>query len=159
MRRGCGVPVGFYGSSSETLNKLLENCGKRWTRLNIAYAYSPPFRSPTPKEDRETIHSVQASGARILFVGLGCPKQEFWAHDHYRALGIPVLAVGAAFDFIAGVKPQAPAWMQRRGLEWLFRLLTEPRRLWRRYLVGNPYFVMLIAAQFIGLRRFEPRER
>ena len=77
-----------------------------------------------------------------MFVSLGCPKHELWAHDHYKTLSMPILAVGAAFDFIAGAKPQAPSWLQSIGLEWFFRLLTEPRRLWRRYLLGNPSFVL-----------------
>jgi N-acetylglucosaminyldiphosphoundecaprenol N-acetyl-beta-D-mannosaminyltransferase len=153
-----GIPVGFYGASPDTLRQLLENCRRRWPGLNIAYSFSPPFRPPSPQEDDEIIQRVRASGARILFVGLGCPKQELWAHDHYGKLGIPILAVGAAFDFIAGTKAQAPAWMQRHGLEWFFRLLAEPRRLWRRYLFGNSSFVLLLAAQLTGLRRFDHSE-
>jgi N-acetylglucosaminyldiphosphoundecaprenol N-acetyl-beta-D-mannosaminyltransferase len=133
------IPVGFYGASPATLSLLLEKCRKRWPDLIVSYAVSPPFRPPTPEEDLATIHRVQASGTRILFVGLGCPKQELWACDHYRILGIPILAVGAAFDFIAGVKPQAPGWMQRYGLEWFFRLL--------------------LAAQLTGLRRFVHPDR
>ena len=151
---GRAIPVGFYGASPRTLSLLLENCEKRWPDLIVSYSCSPPFRAATPDEDLETVRHVRASGARILFVGLGCPKQELWACDHYRTLSIPILAVGAAFDFIAGVKPQAPAWMQRHGLEWFFRLLSEPKRLWRRYLLGNPYFLLLLAAQLTGLRRF-----
>jgi N-acetylglucosaminyldiphosphoundecaprenol N-acetyl-beta-D-mannosaminyltransferase len=153
-----GLPVGFYGASPCTLRKLVERCQQRWPGLQIAYAYSPPYRTPTPEEDRETTCQIQASGARILFVSLGCPKHEIWAHDHYKTLNIPILAVGAAFDFIAGSKPQAPQWMQSAGLEWLFRLVTEPRRLWRRYLLGNPKFVMLFGAQMMGLLPTDRRE-
>jgi N-acetylglucosaminyldiphosphoundecaprenol N-acetyl-beta-D-mannosaminyltransferase len=150
-----GIPVGFYGSSPETLNKLQARLRERWPRLNIAYALSPPFRPLTPEEDGEIIERIQSSGARILFVSLGCPKQEIWVRNHFRILNIPILAVGAAFDFMAGVKPQAPAWMQSIGLEWFFRLLSEPRRLWRRYLLMNPVFAFLLVAQLTGLRRFD----
>lgn len=149
------VPVGFYGSAPEALEKLQVRLRERWPRLNIAYAYSPPFRPLTPQEDSEVTQQIKASGARIMFVSLGCPKHELWAWSHYRTLSIPILAVGAAFDFLAGVKPQAPSWMQSIGLEWFFRLLSEPRRLWRRYLLMNPVFVFLLVAQLTGLRRFE----
>lgn len=153
------IPVGFYGASQDTLDKLVKRCAERWPGLKVAYAYSPPYRPPTPEEDAETIRRIHESGARIVFVSLGCPKHELWAHDHYKILNMPVLAVGAAFDFIAGAKPQAPHWLQSMGLEWLFRLCTEPRRLWRRYLLGNPTFVMLLAAQLTGLRRFGGENR
>jgi N-acetylglucosaminyldiphosphoundecaprenol N-acetyl-beta-D-mannosaminyltransferase len=151
-----GVPVGFYGSSQKSLDRLQARLRERWPRLNIAYAFSPPYRPLTPEEDSEVTEKIQASGARILFVGTGCPRQEFFAWNHYRVLNIPILAVGAAFDFLAGVKPQAPAWMQSIGLEWFFRVLCEPRRLWRRALVMNPLFVLLFVAQMTGLRRFDP---
>lgn len=150
-----GVPVGFYGSSPEAIAKLQLRLRERWPRLNVAYAFSPPYRPLTPEEDRDVVQQIQASGARILFVSLGCPKHEIWARNHYLVLNIPILAVGAAFDFIAGVKPQAPSWMQSMGMEWFFRLLSEPRRLWRRYLLMNPVFVFLLAAQLTGLRRFD----
>ncbi len=154
-----GIPVAFYGTSPETMHRLLGNCRARWPTLEIAYACSPPFRQLTPQEDLDALEGVRTSGAKILFVGLGCPKQERWAQDHYRPLSMPVLAVGAAFDFIAGTKQQAPEWMQGLGLEWLFRLISEPRRLWRRYLFGNPYFVLLLIAQMAGLRRFDREAR
>ena len=98
---------------------------------------------------------IQRSGARITFVGLGCPRQEVWAYEYRDALSMPIIAVGAAFDFHSGMLRQAPRWMQDRGLEWLFRLKSEPRRLWRRYLL-NPWYVMLILAQGLRLRRFAP---
>ncbi len=150
-----GVPVGFYGSSPETLSKLLARVREKWPRLNVAYAFSPPYRPLTQEEDCEIIERIQSSRARVLFVGLGCPKQEVWAWNHYHILNVPILAVGAAFDFIAGVKPTAPAWMQSAGLEWFFRLISEPRRLWRRYLLLNPAFTFLLLSQLTGLRRFE----
>lgn len=149
------MSVGFYGSSQRVIETMAVRLKQRWPRLHIAYAHAPPYRRATPEEDLATVRNIQESGVRILFVGLGCPKQETWSYDHYRVLNIPILAVGAAFDFIAGVKPQAPKWMQSAGLEWLFRLLSEPRRLWRRYLLINPAFLFLLAAQLVGLRRFD----
>jgi N-acetylglucosaminyldiphosphoundecaprenol N-acetyl-beta-D-mannosaminyltransferase len=115
----------------------------------VAYAQAPPFRPLTAKEDAAVVHEINRSGARILFVGLGCPKQERWMASHKGAVNAVMLGVGAAFDFLAGMKPQAPAWMQRVGLEWLFRLGTEPRRLWRRYVYHNPRFVALLAEQYL----------
>ena len=97
--------------------------------------------------------AIEASGARILFVGLGCPKQERWMAAHREALSCPMVGVGAAFDFLAGAKRQAPAFLQRVGLEWLFRLLAEPHRLWRRYLIGNPRFVVRLAREWLRERR------
>lgn len=151
-----GLRVGFYGASQETIEKLVLTCKKRWPGLDVAYAHSPPFRQASLGEQAEAIQAIKASGVQILFVGLGCPKQEIWVHRHFQTLRMPVLAVGAAFDFIAGTKPQAPKWMQSSGLEWLFRLSTEPKRLWRRYLLGNPAFLLLLTAELLGLRKMKP---
>ena len=150
-----GIPVGFYGGAPEVLEKLVEKLKARFPGLRVAYAYSPPFRSLTPEEDARIVEAINASGARILFVGLGCPKQERWMAEHRGRVKAVMLGVGAAFDFHAGRVPQAPAWMQRLGLEWFFRLLMEPKRLWRRYAKHNPRFVVLAALQLLGLRRFE----
>lgn len=147
------VPVGFYGGSPEVIDALRDVAVKRWPDLRIAYAYSPPFRELRDDEDDEIVSSILASGARLLFVGLGCPKQERWIQAHRDRLPIVQLGVGAAFDFLAGTKRQAPAIMQRAGLEWLFRLATEPRRLWKRYLRHNPRFVVLFGAQAVRARR------
>lgn len=144
-----GVAVGFYGSSPEVLARMLDACRRRFVGLEVAYAQAPPFRPLTAKEDAAVVHEINRSGARILFVGLGCPKQERWMASHKGAVNAVMLGVGAAFDFLAGMKPQAPAWMQRVGLEWLFRLGTEPRRLWRRYVYHNPRFVALLAEQYL----------
>jgi N-acetylglucosaminyldiphosphoundecaprenol N-acetyl-beta-D-mannosaminyltransferase len=149
-----GIPVGFYGSTPQTLEKLKRNVQERYPSLKIAYLYAPPFRPLTPEEDEKVVRAINDSGTRILFVGLGCPKQERWMAAHKGRVQAVMLGVGAAFDFLAGVKPQAPRWMQRAGLEWLFRLLTEPRRLWRRYLYHNPRFVLLVLLQLLGLRRY-----
>jgi N-acetylglucosaminyldiphosphoundecaprenol N-acetyl-beta-D-mannosaminyltransferase len=143
------VPVGFYGGSPEVIDALRDVAVKRWPDLRITYAYSPPFRELREDEDDEIVGSILASGARLLFVGLGCPKQERWMQAHRDRLPIVQLGVGAAFDFLAGTKRQAPVIMQRAGLEWLFRLATEPRRLWKRYLRHNPRFVVLFGAQVL----------
>ena len=148
-----GLPVGFYGGPPEVLDALVAHLTRRFPRLRIAFAFSPPFRPLTAEEDRGVTEAIEASGARILFVGLGCPKQERWMASHRPALRCVLLGVGAAFDFLAGAKPQAPRWMQRGGLEWLFRWVVEPRRLWRRYWVQNPRFVWHFARQLWAARR------
>ncbi len=144
-----GVPVGFYGATLEVLTRMLDACRRRFAGLRVAYAHSPPFRELTAEEDAEVVREINRSGARILFVGLGCPKQERWMGSHKGRVKAVMLGVGVAFDFLAGVKPQAPVWLQRAGLEWLFRLATEPRRLWRRYAYHNPRFVALLAGQYV----------
>lgn len=147
-----GIPVGFYGGAPETLRRLKDAFTGRFPSLKIAYSFSPPFHPLTPEEDQEVIREIAASGARILFVGLGCPKQEWWMARHKGRIPAVMVGVGAAFDYYAGTKRQAPAAMQRLGLEWLFRLSQEPGRLWRRYLYHNPRFVGLVLAQIL-LRR------
>jgi N-acetylglucosaminyldiphosphoundecaprenol N-acetyl-beta-D-mannosaminyltransferase len=124
----------------------------RFPGLRIAFAMSPPFRALGPAEDAEVVADIRESGARILFVGLGCPKQERWMTAHREALPCVLLGVGAAFDFLAGAKRQAPGWLQRAGLEWLFRLVSEPRRLWRRYLIQNPRFLFHLARELARSR-------
>jgi N-acetylglucosaminyldiphosphoundecaprenol N-acetyl-beta-D-mannosaminyltransferase len=148
------IPVGFYGAGGAVLRRLLAAVTHRFPRVRVAYACSPPFRELTPAEDERVVADIRQSGARILFVGLGTPKQERWMAAHRGRIPAVMLGVGAAFDFLAGVKPQAPRWMMRAGLEWLFRLATEPRRLWRRYLIQNPRFVLLFLMQLLGLKRF-----
>lgn len=147
------IPVGFYGGTPEVLSTLVERVKARYKDLNVAFALSPPFVQMHPEEDAELVEKINASGTRILFVGLGCPKQEIWMASHRGRLNAVMLGVGAAFDFHAGVKPQAPAWMQSLGMEWFFRLSTEPRRLWKRYLYHNPRFVALAIADLMGLIR------
>jgi N-acetylglucosaminyldiphosphoundecaprenol N-acetyl-beta-D-mannosaminyltransferase len=147
-----GLPVGFYGSTRSTLETLAARVRHRFPSLRIAYQDSPPFRQLTAEEDARTTEAIRRSGARILFVGLGAPKQERWMAAHRGRIPAVMVGVGAAFDFLAGVKRQAPRWMQRSGLEWFFRLICEPRRLAPRYLKGNPRFVMLCARELL-LRR------
>ena len=146
------IPVGFYGSTPETLRALVVNLQARYPELNIAYYYSPPFRPLTPDEELEVVKRIRSSGARILFVGLGCPKQERWMARQLGQIPAVMLGVGAAFDFHAGMQPEAPQWMQSVGLEWLFRLAKEPRRLWRRYLKHNPRFLAYFASQYVRSR-------
>lgn len=144
------IPVGFYGSTTDVLQLLIQNIKNKFNNLSIAYSFSPPFSKDVEIDDF-VIDEIKKSGVRILFVGLGCPKQEIWMAKHSKKLNVVMLGVGAAFDFHAGTKPQAPVWVQRIGLEWLFRLLTEPRRLWKRYLYHNPRFVFLAVLDLFGL--------
>ena len=146
---GEGLAVGFYGGTPNVLDALVAEVASRWPDLKIAYAYSPPFRTLTRDEDNEIVGAINASGARILFVGLGCPKQESWMATHRDQIVPVMMGVGAAFDFLAGAKRQAPVALRKAGLEWLFRLATEPRRLTKRYLLQNPRFAWLFGAQLI----------
>jgi N-acetylglucosaminyldiphosphoundecaprenol N-acetyl-beta-D-mannosaminyltransferase len=151
-----GLPVGFYGGEQEVLDRFVRRMSKRFERLNIVYSYSPPFRKLTREEDECVVREIKRSGARLLFVGIGNPKQELWMAAHKDRIQAVMLGVGAAFDFLAGTKLQAPRWMMRLGMEWLFRLVTEPRRLGRRYLKHNPRFIVLFAAQLLGWKTFHP---
>jgi N-acetylglucosaminyldiphosphoundecaprenol N-acetyl-beta-D-mannosaminyltransferase len=146
-----GVSIGFYGSTPEVLERMTAKFRTLFPAIRVVYSFSPPFRPLVMEEDQVIINEINTSGARILFVGLGCPRQERWVAEHKGQVRAVMLAVGAAFDFHAGVKPQAPAWMQKAGLEWLFRLACEPKRLWRRYLYHNPRFLWLACQELIGL--------
>jgi exopolysaccharide biosynthesis WecB/TagA/CpsF family protein len=143
------MPIGFYGNTEETLATLSLALQGRYPGLRVVLKHSPPFRDLTPEEDSALMNAIRSSGARILFVGLGCPKQERWMIAHRDQLDCVMLGVGAAFDFLAGVTPQAPVWMQRSGLEWIYRLASEPRRLWKRYLKHNPRFICLLALRWL----------
>lgn len=151
------IPVGFYGGSTKVLAALLDVVKSRYPSLRVAYSFSPPFRPLTAQEDEDVSSKINASGCRILFIGLNTPKQDYWMEAHRGRVQTVMLGVGAAFDFLAGAKPQAPLWMRRNGLEWAFRLATEPGRLWKRYLKHNPRYVLLILLQILGWRHF-PRE-
>jgi N-acetylglucosaminyldiphosphoundecaprenol N-acetyl-beta-D-mannosaminyltransferase len=141
----------FYGGAEGVPELLAARLSERFPGLQVAGTFSPPFRALTADEDADVIARINASQADIVWVGLSTPRQERWMADHVGRLRAPVLVgVGAAFDFHAGLKPQAPRWMQRNGLEWLFRLLSEPRRLARRYLLNNPLFVFLVVQQALG---------
>ncbi len=149
-----GVPVYFYGSRPEVLDKLTANLKARFPLLQVTGVRPSLFRRSTEAEQSAIVEEIRRSGARIVFAGLGCPRQETWVYENAQALGLPVVAVGAAFDFHAGLLSQAPRALQDRGLEWAFRLVKEPRRLWRRYLLLNPMFVSLFLLQLSGLSRF-----
>lgn len=135
------VPVYFYGGTSETLEAMRERLVQRFPGVRIVGMEAPPMLPEQPEVDDELVQRLRSSGARLIFVGLGCPKQEYWMAAYSPHVSAIMLGVGAAFDFLAGSKSRAPSWMQRTGLEWLFRLLCEPRRLWRRYAMTNGLFV------------------
>jgi N-acetylglucosaminyldiphosphoundecaprenol N-acetyl-beta-D-mannosaminyltransferase len=138
----------FYGGAPGVAGDLAVALQARFPGLQVAGGYSPPFGPLSVDEDRAISAQIAASQADIVWVGLGAPRQELWMSEHCGRVGAPVLVgVGAAFDFLSGRKRQAPRWVQRGGLEWLFRLLSEPRRLWRRYVLGYPRFVALVAWQ------------
>lgn len=142
----------LYGSTEATLELLKLRLLAAFPKLIVAGAISPPFRPLTPAEDIEIVEHINASGAGVVFVGLGCPKQEIWMAAHLGRIHAVMVGVGAAFDYHAGVIKRAPQWMQNGGLEWLHRLASEPRRLWRRYLVTNTLFVVWAARQLIFKR-------
>jgi N-acetylglucosaminyldiphosphoundecaprenol N-acetyl-beta-D-mannosaminyltransferase len=150
----------LYGGAEGVPEQLAASLQERFPGLVIAGAYSPPFRRLTPEEDRQILHMIREAKPDIVWVGLGTPKQEHWMASHVEQLPASVLVgVGAAFDFHTGRKPQAPGWMRRNGLEWLYRLLTEPQRLWRRYVINNPLFVGLVLAQTLGLKDYTLDDR
>ena len=141
----------FYGSTEETLNKLNKNITVLFPQIKIAGSYAPPFRPLTREEDNKIIEMINNASPDVLWVGIGCPKQELWMYNHREQLSVPIMVgVGAAFDFIAGTKPQAPRWMRESGLEWFYRLITEPKRLWRRYLVNNSLFILYVTLELIS---------
>ena len=147
-----------YGGPPGIPELLSERLRERYPGLNIVGAYSPPFRLLSDQEDEDVVRMINEARPDIVWVGLGTPKQERWMAAHRSRLQASVLlGVGAAFDFNAGVKRRAPRWMQYSGLEWLFRLLAEPRRLWRRYLRQNPIFVWRVFLEGLGLARHDAR--
>lgn len=147
-----GLPVFFYGSRQEVLDRLADRLVARHPDLLIAGMAPSTFGRVSPAELDEIAARITASGARIVFAGLGCPRQEVFAYEMRERLGLPVLAVGAAFDYHAGLRKEPPSWVQRAGLQWLWRLAEDPRRLWRRYARTNPAFVLRVAAQRLGWR-------
>lgn len=145
----------FYGATPEVSTNLVRNLQNRHIGLNVAGVLTPPFRPLTEEEDRIECEQIRSAHPDVLWVGTGSPRQERWMAAHAAELSVPVIVgVGAAFDFLSGAKPQAPRWMQRGGLEWAFRLFNEPRRLWKRYLLGYPRFITLLMLQALHLRSF-----
>lgn len=152
------LPIYLFGATESMLALLKTRLTEQFPNLIIAGAEASRFRQASAEEVEESAARITASGAAITFVGLGCPRQEVWAFEMRERLSMPLLAVGAAFAFHAGQLPQAPQWLQDRGLEWFYRLVQEPRRLWRRYLYLNPAYVGLLSMQAIGLRKFDLAE-
>lgn len=151
-----GHRVFLYGGREETLSVLCRRLTDRFPGLVIAGTHAPPFRPLTPEEDAACVERIVAAQADIVFVGIGAPKQERWIADHCGKLpGAVLVGVGAAFDFHAGRVRQAPRWMQQAGLEWFFRLMMEPGRLWKRYLLLNPLFLTMWTLQKAGILRYE----
>ena len=147
------VPVYVYGSTPVTLELFAARLKLLFPDLLIAGQEPSKFRRLSQLEKTELANRIKGSGARIVLLGLGCPRQESWVYEYCRLLNMPLLAVGAAFDFHAGLLRQAPPWIQNSGLEWLYRLVQEPGRLWRRYLLLNPLYVTALFLEALGWRR------
>ncbi|SMP51609.1 hypothetical protein SAMN06265222_103303 [Neorhodopirellula lusitana] len=147
------VPIFLFGATEEMLSQFADNLSKRFDGLRVVGQRASAFRQVNAEERDELAAEITASGAQMCFVGLGCPRQEIFAYEMRSHLSMPLIAVGAAFAFHAGMLQQAPPWMQNNGLEWLFRLTREPTRLWRRYLYLNPAYVSLLTLQKLGLYR------
>jgi exopolysaccharide biosynthesis WecB/TagA/CpsF family protein len=147
-----GLSVGLYGNRADVLEDLASHLSSRFPHLNVVAVLPSLFRKVSPEEQAALADRIASTGADLLFVGLGCPRQEVWLYENRVRLNMPLIAVGAAFDFHAKRIPQAPLWMQDHGLEWLFRLSREPRRLWRRYVFLNPLFLVLLTLQYLGIR-------
>jgi N-acetylglucosaminyldiphosphoundecaprenol N-acetyl-beta-D-mannosaminyltransferase len=146
----------YLGGAPGVADELAREMQRRFPRLQVAGTFCPPYRDLAPDEARAMIEHINASGAHVVWVGLGSPKQDLWMARYRPHLEPPLLVgVGAAFDFFTGRQRQAPRWMQRSGLEWVFRLASEPRRLWRRYIIYNPLFLIRFGLQWLGWRRYE----
>lgn len=149
------LPLFLYGSKIEVLNRLTENLRSKFPGLQIAGMMPSKFRTLTAEEQLEIVETIRQSDAAMVLVGLGCPRQEVWVYEHHRYLSMPALAVGAAFDFHAGTLAQAPKALQDLGLEWAYRFVREPGRLWKRYLILNPQYLWLLTQQLLHLHRFD----
>lgn len=148
-----GISVAFFGSSERTLALMRERLHAQFPALRISVMVAPPFRPLSAAENADYVRQLNESGAALVFVGLGCPKQECWMNAHRAELAAVSIGVGAAFDYLAGTVRRPPRWMQRAGLEWLGRLIAEPGRLWQRYLVTNTVFLLYALPEFLGLLR------
>ncbi|MDQ3802033.1 MAG: WecB/TagA/CpsF family glycosyltransferase [Acidobacteriota bacterium] len=147
------LSVGFYGGKQEVIDAIKERARKELPDLKIAYAFSPPFRPLTDEEDAAITAEINRAKPDILFMGLGCPKQENWMAAHRDKVKAVMLGVGASFDFYAGNVKESPEWLGRLGLEWLYRLTQEPKRLWKRYLILNPRFMRLATLQLLKAKK------
>lgn len=149
-----GLPIYLYGGTVPMLEQMATYLRSRFPGLPIAGTHAPPFRLLSAAEAAADVDRINQSGAQVVFVGLGCPKQEQWMHRHQGQINAVMVGVGAAFSFFSGEVSQAPHWMMRLGLEWLYRFGQEPGRLWKRYLINNPMFVLLFGAQVARYRMF-----
>jgi exopolysaccharide biosynthesis WecB/TagA/CpsF family protein len=147
-----GMAIYLYGSNERVLHRMSESVRQKFPALHIAGMQASRFGPVSPETADDIARQIRASGADLVFAGLGCPRQEVWAYEFRKRINLPIVAVGAAFPIAAGVLPQAPRWMQDRGLEWLFRLCSEPRRLWRRYLLLSPAYLLLVLCQCLGMK-------
>ena len=152
-----GTSIFLFGGTESLLEQLAFNLTEQFPNLKIAGSMPSKFRTISAEEKREVVEEIRSSGAEISFVGIGCPRQEVWTYEFKDALQMPVIAVGAAFNFHAGLLPQAPPLLQRVGLEWLYRWTKEPVRLWKRYLLLNPFYLFLLFCQATGLKRIDPK--
>jgi N-acetylglucosaminyldiphosphoundecaprenol N-acetyl-beta-D-mannosaminyltransferase len=143
----------FYGGKDGVAERLVDKLRTKFSDLSVCGIYSPPFRPLSDDEDRDIVETIKASKANVVWVGISTPKQEYWMRDHVGKLpGVTLIGVGAAFDYHSGAVKRAPTWMRENGLEWVHRLITEPRRLWRRYLILAPVFVLRVTAEQLSMR-------
>lgn len=153
-----GLSIYLYGSKASVLEALSRNLCERYPKLIIAGTQPSKFRHISPTEKQEIAQQIRDSGAAITFVGLGCPRQEVWAYEYRDDLSMPLIAVGAAYDFHAGNLAKSPEFLSKIGLEWLFRMVKEPRRLWQRYVLLNPLYIWLFLLQSLKLKEFDPKD-
>ncbi|MEG3924085.1 WecB/TagA/CpsF family glycosyltransferase [Microcoleus sp. T3_D1] len=153
-----GLPIYLYGSQASVLEALSRNLCQRFPKLIIAGSQPSKFRHVSPEEKQEIAQQIRNSGAAITFVGLGCPRQEVWAYEYRDDLSMPLIAVGAAYDFHAGNLAKSPDFLSKIGLEWLFRMMKEPRRLWQRYVFLNPLYIWLFLLQALKIKQFDPTD-
>ncbi|EGK90449.1 WecB/TagA/CpsF family glycosyltransferase [Microcoleus vaginatus] len=153
-----GLPIYLYGSQASVLEALSRNLCQRFPKLIIAGTQPSKFRQVSPQEKQEIAQQIRNSGAAITFVGLGCPRQEVWAYEYRDDLSMPLIAVGAAYDFHAGNLAKSPDFLSKIGLEWLFRMIKEPRRLWQRYVFLNPLYIWLFLLQALKIKQFDPTD-
>lgn len=147
-----GLVIGLYGGTEEAVAKIVSIIKKEYQSITIGCGISPPFHALSEQQDNQYVKIINDSNVQILLVGLGCPKQEIWMANHKGKVNAVMVGVGAVFDFLSGTKMEAPRWIQNIGLEWLFRLLSEPNRLWKRYATHNPRFIIYFFKQLLSIR-------
>lgn len=152
------LSIYLYGGTEAMLQQLQQKLRSQFPNLIIAGAHAPPFRELTPAEESQDIERINASGAKVVFIALGCPKQEYWMARQQGQIHAVMIGVGAAFSFHSGEVKQAPRWIMAVGLEWLYRFAVEPRRLWKRYLINNPAFILLFGVQLLGQKLGLPQK-